>query len=81
MAGEVWRRCRGSWTRGQHGEARRETANKMVALALAGRGPDAGAVRILAADARCGSGEVLLVDSLRVSRGKRVKETRHDAGR
>ena len=71
----------GVGTRGRHGEARRETANAGLALALAGEAPNDGAARTLAAEARRSSGGVLLVDSLRESEGKRFKGMRHDAGR
>ena len=59
---------------------RHDTGRLEATSACSGEAPNGGVARFLAAAVRCNSGDGPLADSLHGPRGKRVSETRHDAG-
>ena len=63
----------GLGAREQHGEARRETMNNMVALALAGEAPIDGVAQTEITRAAACSGDDLLDGNLRESEGKKAQ--------
>ena len=85
MAGTLpWKRSEapvGAGGRGRLHDVRHDAGRLGATSACSGEASNDGVARFLAAAVRCNSGEGLLADSLHDPRGKRVSETRHDAGR